>query len=63
MAPSEPYEIQGRSLSLPCIVRDASSGTAMYLVDHAAARRLCPDAFEPVEAAPGKTQLTILIVD
>ncbi len=60
---SETYEIQGRTLTLPCVVRDASSGSAMYMVDHAAAERLVPDAFEPVEAAPGQTQATIVIVD
>jgi hypothetical protein len=63
MAGSEPYEIQGRVVELPAVVRDASSGTVMYMVDRAAAQKLIPDAFEAVEAAPGRTQLTLVIVD
>ncbi len=63
MSSSQTYEIQGQTLTLPCVVRDASSGSAMYMVDREAATRLCPDAFEPIEAAPGKTQATIVIVD
>jgi hypothetical protein len=57
------YKIQGRTLTLPAVVRDASSGSVMYMVDRAAARRLIPDAFEAIEAAPGRTQLTLVIVD
>jgi hypothetical protein len=63
MTSSEQYEIQGRTVTLPAVVRDASSGSVMYMVDREAARSLIPDAFEPVEAAPGKTQITIVIVD
>ena len=57
------FEIQGRTVELPAVVCDASSGTAMYLVDRAAAQALIPDAFQAVEAAPGKTQITLVIVD
>ncbi|MGH0031332.1 MAG: acetoacetate decarboxylase family protein, partial [Myxococcota bacterium] len=57
------YEIQGRVVELPAVVRDASSGSVMYMVDRAAAQKLIPDAFEPVEAAPGRTQLTLVVVD
>lgn len=60
--PSE-YQIQGQTVRIPAVVRDASSGTAMYMVDAAPAQALIPDAFEVVEAAPGKTQATIVIVD
>ena len=63
MAETERYEIQGRTVALPAVVRDASSGSVMYLVDRDGAQKLVPDAFEPVEAAPGKTQLTLVIVD
>jgi hypothetical protein len=63
MSSSETYEIQGQTVRMPCVVRDASSGSAMYMVDREAAQKLCPDAFELVEAAPGKTQATIVIVD
>jgi hypothetical protein len=57
------YEIQGRQVTLPAVVRDASSGTAMYMVDREAAIRILPPEFEPDEVAPGKTQLCIVIVD
>ncbi len=63
MSDSESFEIQGRTVTIPAVVRDASSGTAMYMVDAAAAQKLVPDAFEVVEAAPGQTQLTLVIVD
>jgi hypothetical protein len=63
MAEREQYEIQGRVVGLPAVVRDASSGSVMYMVERAAAQKLIPDAFEAVEAAPGRTQLTLVIVD
>ncbi|MGH0033895.1 MAG: acetoacetate decarboxylase family protein [Myxococcota bacterium] len=63
MAASERYEIQGQVVELPAVVRDASSGSVMYMVDREPAQKLIPDAFEAVEAAPGKTQLTLVIVD
>jgi hypothetical protein len=63
MAESERYEIQGQIVELPAVVRDASSGSVMYMVDRAAAQSLIPDAFEAVEAAPGQTQATLVIVD
>ena len=47
-ASSESYEIQGKNVRLPAVVRDASSGSVMYLVDRAAAQALVPDAFETV---------------
>jgi len=48
----ESYQIQGRTVTLPCDVRDASSGDVMYLVpasegvrlvlgDHPLAKELC----------------------
>lgn len=60
---SPSFEIQGQTVTIPAIVRDASSGTALYMVDAPAAQALIPSAFEVVEAAPGKTQATIVIVD
>jgi len=57
------YEIQGRTVTLPCEVRDASSGTALYSVSSREARRFVPDAFEVLEPAPGTTQLSLLMVD
>ena len=35
----------------------------MYMVDAAAAQKLVPEAFDVVEAAPGMTQCTLVIVD
>jgi hypothetical protein len=60
---ASPHVIQGKTVAMPAVVRDASSGTAMYMVDAAAAQKLVPDAFEVVEAAPGQTQVTLVIVD
>ena len=63
MSAAESHEIQGRTVTLPAVVRDASSGSVMYMVDRGAAQKLIPDEFEAVEAAPGMTQLTLVIVD
>lgn len=64
MAAANSYVIQGRTVTLPCIVRDASSGNAMYMVPAQAAQNLLPgDAFEVLEAAPGQTQLILGIID
>ena len=63
MSQPESFEIQGQTVRLPAVVRDASSGSVMYMVDAAGAQKLVPDAFEVLEAAPGKTQLTLVIVD
>jgi hypothetical protein len=57
------YEVGGRVVSLPCVVRDASAGTAMFEVDGDAAQRMVPDAFEVVESAPGRCQLVIAVID
>ena len=62
---SEPvYEIQGRKVQMPVVVRDASSGNAMFMVDAAAVAKLLPgDAFEVFEVAPGQTQLILGFID
>jgi len=57
------YTIQGRTVTLPVVVRDASSFTVMYLVDGKAAQAIVPPELEVDEAAPGKTQLCLLAVD
>ena len=58
------YEIQGQTVTLPCIVRDAGSGNAIFMVPTEGVRRLIPgDAFEVVEAAPGQTQCILAIID
>jgi len=58
------YSIQGRTVAVPSIVRDASSGVAIFTVPLVAAQRLIGgDAFEAVEMAPGQTQLVLGFVD
>ncbi|MBW2390817.1 MAG: acetoacetate decarboxylase family protein [Deltaproteobacteria bacterium] len=63
MAAEESWQIQGRKVTLPCEVRDASAGTVMYMVDAVEAQRLVPEPFEVLEPAPGLTQLSLLMVD
>ena len=58
------YTIQGREVSFPVVVRDASSGAATYLVPAAAARALLPGPeFELVELLPGRGLCAIAIID
>lgn len=58
------YDILGQHVTLPCVVRDASAGTAMFEVDAAAAQRLMPgDHFAVVESAPGRCQLVLAVID
>jgi hypothetical protein len=58
------YEIQGRKVAMPVEVRRASNASALYLVPADALRALLPDdAFEPIEAAPGQTQLILSLID
>ncbi len=62
-APEDTYIIQGRTITLPCIVRDASSGSAIFMVPAPVAQRLVGDGFDVVEMAPGLTQLILGFVD
>jgi hypothetical protein len=57
------YEIQGRTVTMPAVVRDARAGNAIFLVAAAAAQKLVGDAFELVEMMPGQTQLIVGFVD
>lgn len=57
------YEIAGQTVTMPCLVRDASAGTAIFDVDADAARALLPEQFPPVETAPGRCQLVIAVID
>jgi hypothetical protein len=58
------YEIAGRTVTMPVVVRDASAGTAMFEVDAAAAQALLPgDAFTVVESSPGRSQLALATID
>lgn len=57
------YVIQGRRVVLPAVVRDASAGTAMFVVPAGGVRALVPSAFEVVEVSPGQTQVVLGFVD
>lgn len=63
MAAGTSYEIQGRTVTLPCVVRDASAGTVMYMVPAQEAQQLVPDALQVLEPAPGQTQLSLAMID
>jgi hypothetical protein len=58
------YSFQGRTVTLPCVVREAASAAATYLVDAAAARRLLPGPeLDVVELMPGRALLSLACID
>ncbi len=58
------YLIQGREVTLPCVVRDACSATATWVVDVNAAQQLLPGPeLEVAEVFPGRGLLTIACID
>jgi hypothetical protein len=58
------YEIAGRTVPMPVMVRDASAGTAVFEVDAEAAQGLVPgEAFQVVESSPGRAQLVLATID
>lgn len=58
------YQIEGQAFALPCHVRKASSGAALYLVPIDAARALLPGPeLELAEFLPGKAICTIAAID
>ena len=57
------YEVAGAVVDMPCVVRDASAGTALFEVDAGAAAGLVPAPFRVVETAPGRCQLVIAVID
>jgi len=62
--PLPTYQIQGREVAFPVVVREASSGAATYLVPSAAARALLPGPeFEIVELLPGRGVCILAIID
>jgi len=64
MAAAPAHVFQGREVKLPCVVRDASSGQALFLVDARAVRDMLPGAaFEPVEVWPGRALLSLALID
>jgi hypothetical protein len=58
------YVFQGREVTFPVVVRDASSGSATFLVKAAPARRLLPfPEIEIAEVAPGRALCSIAVID
>lgn len=58
------YLIQGQTVTMPCIVRDACSATATWLVDAKAAQTLLPGPeLEIAEVMPGQGLLSIACID
>jgi len=58
------YLIQGRTVTMPCIVRDACSATATWLVSSRAAQALLPGPeLEIAEILPGRGLLSIACID
>jgi hypothetical protein len=64
MSATPAYVFQGRPVTMPVVVRDASSAAATYLVSTAAARRLLPGPeLELVELLPGRALFSIAAID
>lgn len=58
------YLIQGQTVTMPCVVRDACSATATWLVSSRAAKALLPGPdLEIAEVLPGRGLLTIACID
>jgi hypothetical protein len=60
--PVRAYVIQGRTVTMPVVVRDATSAAATYLVHAAAARRLLPPELDVVELLPGRALFSIACI-
>jgi hypothetical protein len=61
---SASYTFQGREVTMPVEVRDASSAAATYLVDAAVARTLLPSPdLDVVELLPGRALFSIAAID
>lgn len=58
------YVIQGQTVSMPCIVRDACSATATWLVPKDAAQALLPGPeLEVAEVMPGRGLFSLSCID
>lgn len=57
------YQIQGRTVTMPVHVRDASAGVATWLVPVRAVQRLVPEPFQVASVLPGRTALAIAVID
>lgn len=63
-SPPNSYLIQGRTVTMPCIVRDACSATATWLVSSRAAQLLLPGPeLEIAEVMPRRGLLSISCID
>ena len=63
-AATHTVEVEGRPVALPCEVRDASVGSATFLVRSRVARRWLPTAaLVPMELVPGRALLTLTMID
>jgi hypothetical protein len=57
------YVFEGRTVTMPVVVRDATSAAATYLVDAATARRLLPGPeLDVVELLPGRALFSIACI-
>lgn len=62
-APGRSYVIEGRTVTMPVVVRDATSAAATYLVSAAAARCLLPGPeLDVVELLPGRALFSIACI-
>jgi len=60
----EHFEIQGRTVTPPVVVRDATNASATFLVPSTAAQRWIPDgSFVVAELLPGRALLSIAAID
>ena len=60
----EGYVFQGRTVTMPVEVRDASSGAVTYLVNASVARSLLPGPeLDVVELFPGQALFSIAMID
>jgi hypothetical protein len=57
------HDILGETVTMPVDVRDGTSATVIFDVDVDAARALCPAGFEVVEAASGRAQFALALID
>lgn len=64
LPPAPAYTIQGRTVTMPCVVRRATSGAATFLVKASAARALLPTPeLDVVELLPGRALASLACID
>ncbi len=57
------HDILGQTVTMPVQVRDASAGTVIFDVEHAAVAALTPVGFDAIESSPGRAQVALALVD